>query len=233
MSKKYHILPDGTVGECKANIRSCPYGGEHFDSPELAQKTIDKKKEEARKIIELRKYEKNGVHWDYYDKITKLNKKYLLPTGEGETIATQTTTAVNKLVYKWYNDGDVFDNTANLKGWANDLSSYANWLYKHKPETQPILDRIYEINTKNQYEILLKDLTDTLMDKQKLSDDDIKQKISSVYKEDGNFRYANYCEDCGEETDGGAQCEDCQYWCECGKNTFYEDCTCDDDLFSL
>ena len=70
------------------------------------------------------------VDWSYYDKpeFKAINSEYLPARGEGETKATQIVTAVNKLVYKWYNDGDVFDNTGALSGWANDLSSYANWL---------------------------------------------------------------------------------------------------------
>ena len=47
-----------------------------------------------------------AVDWGYYDnaKFEELNGKYLPERGEGETKATQIITAVNKLVYKWYND---------------------------------------------------------------------------------------------------------------------------------
>ena len=54
-------------------------------------------------------------------------------------MASQLVTAVNKLVYKWYNDGDVYDNIHSLDNWANDLSSYANWPYKYIPESSDIL----------------------------------------------------------------------------------------------
>ena len=59
-----------------------------------------------------------AVSWIYYDliKFEELNKKYLPERGEGETKATQIVTALNKLIYKWYNDGDVFDNTYHLEG---------------------------------------------------------------------------------------------------------------------
>ena len=67
-----------------------------------------------------------GVDWNYYDKIEALIDKYMSDRGEGENKASQTVTAINKLVYKWYNDGDVYDNTHYLDGWANDISSYAN-----------------------------------------------------------------------------------------------------------
>ena len=82
-----------------------------------------------------------AVDWGYYDKFDGLMDKYLPMHGEGETKATQIVTAVNKLVYKWYNDGDVFDNTLHLEGWANDLSDYANWLADHA-NVGEILDKI-------------------------------------------------------------------------------------------
>ena len=77
-----------------------------------------------------------GVEWDYFDKFQKIIDKYMSSNGEGETKASQVVTAINKLIYKWYNDGDVFDNTHHLKGWWNDLSSYANWLYKNVFESK-------------------------------------------------------------------------------------------------
>ena len=67
----------------------------------------------------------------YFNKFKQINDSYLPDTGEGDTMATQICTAVNKLIYGWYNDGDVYDNTYMIDGWCNDLSSYANWLYGH------------------------------------------------------------------------------------------------------
>ena len=69
---------------------------------------------------------KEGVNWSYYNKFKPINDKYLPSYGEGKNKAEQAVTVVNKLVYKWYNDGDVFDNSYYLEGWGNDLSSYAN-----------------------------------------------------------------------------------------------------------
>ena len=87
-----------------------------------------------------------SVEWSYYDtpEIDAVNEKYLPAEGEGETMATQICTAITKLVYKWYNDGDVFDNTHSLSGWGwcNDLSSYANWLYWYVPATVAFLRKI-------------------------------------------------------------------------------------------
>ena len=58
------------------------------------------------------------VDWEYFNKFEKINDKYLPLSGQGETMATQICTVVNKLVYKWYNDGDVFDNTHGLEAFS-------------------------------------------------------------------------------------------------------------------
>ena len=92
--------------------------------------------------IESKNSLKESVDWDYFDKFEPIINKYMPDRGEGETMASQIVTAVNKLVYKWYNDGDVYDNTYILEGWANDLSDYANWLYKYVPKTQYTLELI-------------------------------------------------------------------------------------------
>ena len=135
-----------------------------------------------------------AVDWGYYDKFDKLNEKYLPVKGEGETKATQIVTALNKLVYKWYNDGDVFDNTYFLDGWANDLSSYANWLYEHT-ETQNILDKISSCMTDGEYEDLLKELSDKLFDEEYLLIQDKFEKVDTIYDCSGKFKYEEPTED--------------------------------------
>ena len=67
-----------------------------------------------------------SVNWGSFNKFEDIIHKYMPAMGEGETLASQAVTAINKLIYKWYNDGDVYDNRYSLQGWANDLSSYAN-----------------------------------------------------------------------------------------------------------
>jgi hypothetical protein len=103
-----------------------------------------------------------AVDWGYYDKFETLNDNYLPVRGEGETVATQIVTAVCKLVYKWYNDGDVFDNTHHLEGWANDLSSYANWLYENTKDAWKILNKIAYCMTENLNIIFKMSVTNTL-----------------------------------------------------------------------
>lgn len=135
------------------------------------------------------------VDWDYYNKFDEVNDKYLPPMGEGDTMATQIVTVINKLVYKWYNDGDVYDNTHGMTGWWNDLSSYANWLVK-LPEFAPILYGIMGCYSDSQYEDLLKRLADLGLDETFLSSYDI-PKEGTIYKCDGPFKF----EECTDEED--------------------------------
>ena len=140
----------------------------------------------------------NGVKWDYFNKFDEITDKYMLPSGEGETKASQIVTAVSKLVYKWYNDGDVFDNTHYLNGWCNDLSSYANWLDCHTKGSR-ILHGISRCFDGNQYEELLRDLANTLLDEEYLAEQNEIEKVDSIYKCDGPFEFMEYEEDEYEE----------------------------------
>lgn len=141
-----------------------------------------------------------SVDWSYYDKFEDLINKYMPDEGEGETFASQIVTAVNKLVYKWYNDGDVFDNVnSGLQGWANDLSSYANWLYKYAPgDASVILKNIYGMGDEADYETLLQELADNLLDENLLSTLESKTQ-GSIYDCDGPFEFREYYEDEDED----------------------------------
>lgn len=135
------------------------------------------------------------VDWDYFKKFNEVDEKYLPPQGEGETMATQIATAVAKLVYKWYNDGDVYDNTHHMRGWCNDLSSYANWLYKYIPATRPILNRIEGCMDEPTYEDILAELCDLLETPERMAERDTHPKIGSVYEEDGPFEFVEYSDE--------------------------------------
>ena len=132
-----------------------------------------------------------SVDWSYFDKFESLDSTYLPSFGEGDTKATQIVTAVCKLVYKWYNDGDVFDNTCNLTGWCNNLSSYANWLDQNTEKAGKILEKIFtiEFDCESKYEDLLKELSDALMDDKYLAEQHKLEKVGSVYNREGRFRF--------------------------------------------
>lgn len=136
-----------------------------------------------------------AVDWGYYDKFKAVNEKYLPVQGEGGTVATQIATAVNKLVYKWYNDGDVYDNTYHLNGWANDLSSYANWLYENTKDAWRILNKIESCTSECDYEDLLKELADKLLDETYLNEQNGYKKAGTVYNCDGKFKFDNSIEE--------------------------------------
>lgn len=144
-----------------------------------------------------------AVDWSYYDKteFEAINNKFLPLQGEGDTKATQIVTAVNKLIYKWYNDGDVYDNTYNLEGWGNDLSSYANWLAENVSSVKWILHGIAGCDDEGDYEDLLKELADKLLDEAFLVEQNKIEKIGTVYECDGKFKFEEYLEEDEEEYD--------------------------------
>lgn len=138
-----------------------------------------------------------SVEWSYYDKFEGIMDKYLPDRGEGETMATQIVTAVTKLVYKWYNDGDVYDNTYALEGWCNDLSSYANWLHKYSLGAE--LESISTAMDDDDYEWILKEVANACLDEDYLAEMDKKAKVGSIYNCDGPFEFREYEEDDEEE----------------------------------
>lgn len=138
--------------------------------------------------------EMNGVDWSYFNKFETIDKKYLPDRGEGNTMATQIVTATAKLVYKWYNDGDVYD-TTTMRGWANDLSSYANWLAEYVPGTKGILDRIFECSSDAEYENILKDLVDLTNTEEFLQPYTLKENQGSIYTCEGDYKFEEYTED--------------------------------------
>ena len=141
-----------------------------------------------------------AVDWSYYDKFEPLLDKYLPVRGEGDKMRNQIVTAVNKLIYKWYNDGDVFDNTYYLQGWANDLSSYANWLSKYAGYAGNILSGIEDCRTESDYEDLLQELADLCLDEDFLSSYDV-GKRGSIYDCDGPFVFEEQYEEDEDEDD--------------------------------
>ena len=135
--------------------------------------------------------------WSYFNKFKEYTSIYLPSNGEGDTMATQAVTAITKLIYKWYNDGDVYDNTYQLNGWANDLSSYANWLYTYIPETQTILDKISEISDDDDYEdLILRPLADIIFDANYLKYlNTFAEKKGSIYDCTGPFEFDDSCDE--------------------------------------
>lgn len=140
-----------------------------------------------------------SVDWSYFDKFHDITSKYMPDRGEGETLASQIVTAINKLIYKWYNDGDVYDNVnSGMRGWANDLSSYANWLDKYCKPASKILDSIYNCNNDSEYENILKALADKCLTEEYLSTME-QPKQGSIYDCEGQYEFKEQYDDDEEE----------------------------------
>lgn len=139
---------------------------------------------------------KENVDWDYFDKFTPIVNEYIPDQGEGETMASQIATAVNKLVYRWYNDGDTYD---YVNGFIGGLSTYANWLYKYVPETRNILDSITNAYNDDEYENILKRLADLTLDEEFLWEYSTESMKNSIYECDGPFSDEEYWEDNEDE----------------------------------
>ena len=140
------------------------------------------------------------LDWSYFDKFEPIDDKYLPDRGEGNTMANQIVTATTKLVYKWYNDGDTPDNTHYLTGWWNDLSSYANWLYKYVPEARDVLDNFFTCHNGDEYtRNFLKPLVDLTNTFEFLANYETKDKVGTIYDCDGPFVWEEYEDDEDEE----------------------------------
>ena len=145
-----------------------------------------------------------SVEWSYFDKFEDIVNKWVPVSGEGHNAGSQAATAVLKLIYKWYNDGDVYDNQHGLTGWWNDISSYANWLDEYVDGCSSILSRIFEIGVdEDAYSEILKDLADLVLNDnflESLANEYDNDTVDSIYDCDGQFVYFDE-EDLDEDFD--------------------------------
>ena len=133
--------------------------------------------------------------------------RWLPASGEGDNMATQAATAVAKIIYRWYNDGD--DNTTGLGEGFNDLSSYANWIYAYVPELRNTLKQVFSIYNDSQYERILYKIAE-YFDGEVLEELSKSEKVGSIYTEDGPFKVEEYSDD--EEDDWDEEDEDDEYF---------------------
>lgn len=138
--------------------------------------------------------------WNEFEKWKWADDKYLPISGEGDTMATQIVTATAKLVYKYFNDGDVYDNTGSMEGWWNDLSSYANWLAEYT-DAGDILDRIFGCCSDAMYEDILYDMCERLLVPEGLEEWNKKPKVGSIYDCDGDYKFILRDDDEDDEED--------------------------------
>lgn len=75
-----------------------------------------------------------------FDLFNEILNTYMPKTGEGDTLASQIATAVAKIGYRWFNDGDTVSSNWMVQSEtdAGGLAQYANWLYVNVPEAKPL-----------------------------------------------------------------------------------------------
>lgn len=179
--------------------------------------------------------ETKELSWDdFSDPVTdRIEKDFLPANGEGDNMMSQAVTAATKLIYKWFNDGDVFDNTFGLQGWANDLSDYANWLDENIPEAATILNRIKAVGSdENAYTQLLFDLMHAVFNDEMIVKYADKPVVGTIYDCSGPYSFytAPTCPECGQECDEWdyqhyGMCSDCynQQWEEPEEEEEYDE----------
>ena len=131
--------------------------------------------------------------WSAFNEFDGIYGQYLPSRGEGDTMASQIVTAICKLVYKWFNDGDVYDNRYFMNGWCNDLSSYANWLYEYINLTE--LDEIETVKDDEEYSNLLFKIAKKCLNEDYLKQYEEEPRKGSIYKATGPFEFSEYEED--------------------------------------
>lgn len=141
----------------------------------------------------------SSTDWESDPKYKNAVSKYLPDYGEGDNKAEQVVTAMNRLMFKWWNDGDVYDNH-----WANglytegvnDLSSEANWLYKNGPRRLKfMMQGVHSCESEEDYEDLLSDIASQCFKPEYLEEASLQPKVGSVYNCDGPFSFEEYYED--------------------------------------
>lgn len=146
--------------------------------------------------------------WDDFDRWADMIHTYMLPRGEGETMASQTVTACNALIYEWYNNGGMFDTVScRIQRPWNDVSARANWLYKyHGWAVKGILTSIADVKNFRDYTDLLYALCEVALDEDYLYDLAKREKQGSIYDCDGRFKCedfeTDYEDDYDDEEDG-------------------------------
>ena len=138
-------------------------------------------------------YIRGSVSWSYFEKFNDVIDYYLPHIGQGDSMATQIVTCVNNLIYRFFNDGDIYDNRI-LEGYT-DVSSYANWLYKNVSKSKQILDQIENCYNTDEYRYILKQLADNFLNFHFLTPYSNKAVQGNIYECDGPFSVEDHYED--------------------------------------
>lgn len=150
-----------------------------------------------------------------FEKFNYVLDEYMPQRGEGETIASQIATAVAKIAYRWFNDGDTVSSAWDVEGASHPggVAQFANWLYKNVDRSRGIFN-IWrkkfekEFITDSMYEDFLYNILSFLLDPDLLDRYVTEPKRDSIYNskkyENGVFLGEEEYEDsdAGEYEDG-------------------------------
>lgn len=126
------------------------------------------------------------MSWSSFDKFNDVIDQYLPSSGQGNTFATQIVTAINKIVYTWFNNGRVYGQTyETVRGYMFDIDGYAascaNWLYDHSSSrTKDLLEEVYYVKSEDDYERILYNLCSTFLDPNLLEKKDKKPATGDI-----------------------------------------------------
>ena len=123
-----------------------------------------------------------------FEKFNKVLDIYMPDQGEGESLASQIATAVAKIVYRWFNDGDTVSSKWMVQSGTDEggMSQFANWLYINIADSRPMfrnwLDKFdNESVTDAEYENFLYDMCKNLLDPDFLDGYSTEPKYDSIY----------------------------------------------------
>lgn len=123
------------------------------------------------------------MYEQYMEKFGEILDEYLPNCGEGDNLATQTVTAVHKLMRGWFYNG------RRIGGWnLNDVSSYANWLAANAGGTaKRILAGMVSCENEWEYARLVYKLANVLINEKKLKEKEKYPKRGTIYNCKGPY----------------------------------------------
>lgn len=116
--------------------------------------------------------------------------EYMPRSGEGDNKLTQLLVAANKIIYRWYNDGDVIDSSTGLS-LGDDISGSANWIDKYMPSLAKSFKNVYDSFNDDTYEKTVIIPFEKTLEKY-FSTEDWKKllsepKVGNAYRESGEY----------------------------------------------
>ena len=122
------------------------------------------------------------IRWSDYDQFEDILNRYLPEEGQGETRAEQAVTAVNNLVYAFYDRGTVI--AESLPEYDPDLECYAKWLRKHTSSRAVLLRiKLEDAENLDSYAEYLFELADYLLDEPRLKTLSKYKTVGDIYED--------------------------------------------------